>query len=412
MGRMTDAWEDFVKALVVALAVGGVVIVAAKLAVQVGGRRWEAARQLERRSKLWFRLLVLVVAVTIAVRTSMPQIDYTYRWDELIRHTLQILTILAIAGVVASILLLVEDSGLRRYDVNVPDNRLARRARTQMQVVRRLTVAAVVVVALGAVLLTFDGVRAVGASVLASAGVLSIVAGLAAQSTLANVIAGIQIAFSDSIRYDDAVIVEDEWGWIEEITLTYVVVRLWDDRRLVLPSTYFTTTPFQNWTRTHSELLGAVELDLDWGVSPDAMREELDRVLDETDLWDGRTKVLQVTDAVNGWVRVRILVTARDAPSLFDLRCHVRERMVEWLGREHRAGLPRFRVESVQRSATPRRDPHSDGPQGLFSGDADGEARAARVTGQIPVVDADLPDREGARREPAERGYRDSGDQG
>jgi small-conductance mechanosensitive channel len=390
---MTDAWQDFVKALGIALLVAVVIIVAAKVAVQLGGRRWEAARQLERRSKLWFRLLVLVVAVTVAVRTSMPQIDYTYRWDELIRHTLQILTILAIAGVVASVLLLVEDSGLRRYDVDVPDNRLARRARTQMQVVRRLTVAAVIVVAMGAVLLTFDGVRAVGASVLASAGVLSIVAGLAAQSTLANVIAGIQIAFSDSIRLDDAVIVEEEWGWIEEITLTYVVVRLWDDRRLVLPSTYFTTTPFQNWTRTHSELLGAVELDLDWGVSPHAMRDQLDRVLADTDLWDGRTKVLQVTDAVNGWVRVRILVTAKDAPSLFDLRCHVRERMVEWLGREHRAGLPRFRVENVQRTVARRGDQHESEPQGLFSGDAEAEARAARVTGQIPVVEAELPER-------------------
>ncbi len=397
MGAMTDAWEDFVRALAVALLVAAVVIVAAKVVVRLGGRRWEAARQLERRSKLWFRLLVVVVAVTIAVRTAMPQIDYTYRWDDLIRHTLQILTILAVAGLVASVLLLLEDSGLRRYDVDVPDNRVARRARTQMQVVRRLTVAAVVVVALGAGMLTLDGVRAIGASVLASAGVLSIVAGLAAQSTLANVIAGIQIAFSDSIRLDDAVIVEDEWGWIEEITLTYVVVRLWDDRRLVLPSTYFTTTPFQNWTRKHSELLGAVELDLDWGVSPHEMRDQLDLVLADTDLWDGRTKVLQVTDAVNGWVRVRILVSAKDAPSLFDLRCHVRERMVEWLGRDHRGGLPRFRVENVQRSVSPRGPQREGEPQGLFTGDADAEARAARVTGQIPVVDAELPERPARR---------------
>lgn len=394
---MTDAWEDFVRTLVVALLVAAVVIVAVKLVVRLGRRRWEAAAQLERRSKLWFRMLVVVVAVTVAVRTAMPQIDNTYRWDELIRHTLQILTIVAISGVVASVLLLVEDSGLRRYDVDVPDNRLARRARTQMQVVRRLTVAAVVIVAIGAILLTFDGVRAVGASVLASAGVLSIVAGLAAQSTLANVIAGIQIAFSDSVRLDDAVIVEDEWGTIEEITLTYVVVRLWDDRRLVLPSTHFTTTPFQNWTRTHSELLGAVELDLDWGVSPHDMRDELDRVLADTDLWDGRTKVLQVTDAVNGWVRVRILVTAKDAPTLFDLRCYVRERMVEWLGRQHRAGLPRFRVENVQRTVTPRGQQREGEPQGLFSGDPDAEARAARVTGQIPVVDAELPERDERR---------------
>ncbi len=137
------------------------------------------------------------------------------------------------------------------------------------------------------------------------------VAGLAAQSLLGNVFAGIQIAFSDAIRLDDVVIVEDEWGWIEEITLTYVVVRLWDDRRLVLPSTYFTTTPFQNWTRHSSALPGSVELDVDWRVDPDGVRRQLDVALATTDLWDGRAKVLQVTDAVGGWVRVRALVTAR-----------------------------------------------------------------------------------------------------
>ena len=215
-------------------------------------------------------------------------------------------------------------------------------------------------------------------------------AALAAQSTLSNVIAGIQIAFSDSIRYDDAVIVENEWGWVEEITLSYVVVRLWDDRRMVLPSTYFTTTPFQNWTRNHSELLGAVEFDLDWRVSPDGMRAELDRILPLTDLWDGRVSVLQVTDAINGWVRIRILVTARDAPTLFDLRCHVRERMIDWLQAKNEGGLPRHRVESVQ--PTPSRSKRGRAePSGLFSGDENAEERASRVTGQIPVVDEDLP---------------------
>nr|AIA15435.1 Mechanosensitive ion channel [uncultured bacterium]AIA15714.1 Mechanosensitive ion channel [uncultured bacterium] len=257
-------------------------------------------------------------------------------------------------------------------------------------VIRRLTVMVIVVLAIGSILLSFPGASTIGASVLASAGVISIVAALAAQSTLGNVIAGIQIAFSDSIRYDDAVIVENEWGWVEEITLSYVVVRLWDDRRMVLPSTYFTTTPFQNWTRNHSELLGSVEFDLDWRVSPDGMRSELDRILPLTELWDGRVKVLQVTDAVNGWVRIRILVTARDAPTLFDLRCHVRERMIDWLQAKDEGGLPRHRVESVERVAPKRSQTE---PSGLFSGDEEAEERASRVTGQIPVIDEDLPER-------------------
>jgi hypothetical protein len=286
---------------------------------------------------------------------------------------------------VASIALFVEDLSLRRYRVDVADNRVARRARTQVLVIRRLTVMVVVVLAIGAVLLSFPGAGAIGASVLASAGVISIVAALAAQSTLGNVIAGIQIAFSDSIRYDDAVIVEGEWGWVEEITLSYVVVRLWDDRRMVLPSTYFTTTPFQNWTRNHSELLGAVEFDLDWRVSPDGMRAELDRILPLTDLWDGRVKVLQVTDAIGGFVHVRILVTARDAPTLFDLRCHVRERMIDWLQSSNEDGLPRHRVETVERVA-PRPSGVTE-PSGLYSGDQDAQDRAARLTGQVPVTD-------------------------
>ena len=220
------------------------------------------------------------------------------------------------------------------------DNRTARRMRTQVLILRRLTVSVVVVVALGAALLSFPGVRAVGASLLASAGLISVVAALAAQSTLANVFAGVQLAFSDAIRLDDVVIAEEEWGWIEEITLSYVVVRLWDDRRMVLPSTYFTSTPFQNWTRRSSELLGAVELDVDWGVDVGAMRTELARVVGSTELWDGRTQVLQVTDAVGGVVRVRALVTAVDAGTLFDLRCHVREQLVSWVQREDAPRAP------------------------------------------------------------------------
>ncbi|MDF2555944.1 MAG: mechanosensitive ion channel protein MscS, partial [Microbacterium sp.] len=270
--------------------------------------------------------------------------------------------------------------------IDVPDNRVARRIRTQTLIVRRLTIALIVIVAIGAALLTFPAVQAFGASVLASAGIASIIAGLAAQSVLANIFAGLQIAFSDALRVDDVVVVEGEWGRVGEITLSYVVLDLWDDRRLVLPCTYFTTTPFQNWTRQGSELLGSVELDLDWRVSPSRMRAHLDEVLATTDLWDGRASVLQVTEATGGLVRVRILVTAQDAPTLFDLRCAVREAMVTWVQSTMPAALPVQRVLMTEHEATPDLEPVGTGGEGLFTGSAEAEARASSFTQAIPVI--------------------------
>jgi Mechanosensitive ion channel len=196
-------------------------------------------------------------------------------------------------------------------------------------------------------------------------------------------------------------VVEGEFGRIEEITLTYVVVHVWDDRRMVLPSTYFTTTPFANWTRTGSALLGAVELDVDWSVPVDRMRAELDRLVDGHPLWDGRTSALQVTDAVGSTVRVRALVSGRDAGTLWDLRCHVREGLVQWLQQEG-SGLPRVRVES----SAPERAPGSaatltpSADNAVFSGDRDGVARSERFTGPSPVELADRGD--AAERPPAD----------
>ncbi len=284
--------------LLAAVAAALLVTAVVALVVRVVARRREWAARLVTRARRPFRVLLVVVAVWIALRASVAPGEVRDGLD----HLLHVITIVATAWLVCALAIFFEDLGLSRYRVDVADNRVARRVRTQVLSIRRLTVVAIVVVAIGAILLTFPGARAAGASVLASEGLVSIVAGLAAQSTLANVFAGMQLAFSDAIRVDDVVIVETEWGRVEEITLTYVVVHIWDDRRMVLPSTYFTTTPFQNWTRTKSELLGAVELDLDWRATPASMREELDRVLATTDLWDGRVSVLQVTDAVGGYV--------------------------------------------------------------------------------------------------------------
>ena len=384
---MWDGWVDFGIAVVVGIGVAIVVAVIATIVLAVVARRRRWAGVLSRQSRAPFRMLLLVVALWVAVRVAFP--DET--WRGILGQILTILIIAASAWLLASLVVVATDVALGRYRIDVPDNRVARRIRTQTLVVRRLAIAIIVIIGIGAVLLTFDSVRAIGASVLASAGIASIVAGLAAQSVLANVFAGLQIVFSDALRVDDVVVADGEWGRVGEITLSYVVLDLWDDRRLVLPCTYFTTTPFENWTRKGSELLGAVEMDLDWNVSPALMRAHLRQVLERTDLWDGRTSVLQVTDAVAGYVRVRILVTAKDAPTLFDLRCLVREAMVAWVQESMPQALPVQRVLMTDAAAPAPRTPTDPTPtgDGLFTGSAEAERRASTFTNAIPILRED-----------------------
>jgi small-conductance mechanosensitive channel len=332
-----------------------------------------------------FRVLLVVLAVWAGFDAALlkPQRG---AWDEVFA----IVSIVAGAWFAATAVSFLVDVGLSRYRTDVADNRSARRVRTQMLLIRRVAVAVIVVVALAWVLLTFPSARAAGASLLASAGVVSIIAGVAAQSTLGNVIAGIQLAFSGAIRVDDVVVADGQWGRIEEITLTYVVVHVWDDRRLVLPSTYFTTTPFENWTRTSSQLMQAVDFDLDWRVDAQAMRQQLHEILGRTDLWDGRTAVLQVTDAVSGVVHVRILLTAVDAPTLFDLRCFVREEMIRWLQRTAPEALPRTRLVLTRDQGEVADDPAASvtrHDRELFSGSAEAERRSRNFTGPVPTAE-------------------------
>ena len=375
-------WIDFGVALAVSLLAALLVTIVVGVIGRSLAKRHEWARALVSNARHPFRLLLAVNAVWIAEGGSPFPIR---EWRQFFDHTFQIVDIALVAWFIGAVLSFALGRAIVRNRIDVPDNRVARRAQTQLAIVRRLALAVIVLIGLASILLTFDGVRAIGASLLASAGVASIVAGLAAQSTLANVFAGVQLAFSDAIRVDDVVVAEGEWGKIQEITLTYVVVRTWDDRRLVMPSTYFTTTPFQNWTRTSSELLGAVEFDLDWRVSPSEMRQKLDEVLENTDLWDGRAKVLQVTDAVGGFVRIRILVTAADAPTLFDLRCLVREQMVEWLHTKDANALPITRVQMVEEQAKKRMPTLKTDQIGLFTGSAEAEQRATEFTTPIPT---------------------------
>jgi small-conductance mechanosensitive channel len=347
-------------------------------------RRVPQIRSISARARNPFR--VALAAIGMRVAFGMTSADA--QWFPAVAWILIVVFIGALAWFAVVMLLLVEAALLTKYSTDSKDNRRLRRLKTQVILSRRVAAALVVTIAVACVLLTIPQVRALGAGILASAGVLSVVAGLAAQSSLTNVFAGMQLAFTDAIRVDDVVVVEKQWGTVEEITMTYVVVHIWDDRRLILPSTYFTTTPFENWTRRTAALLGTVELDVDWRVPVDELRGQLKTVVEGSELWDGRTAILQVTDAVNSLVRLRVLVSAEDSGTLFDLRCLVREAMVTFLQRAYPEALPRQRWEAVtgevhdgaarRRAAAPA---GSAGDAQLFTGSLDAAERNRAFTG-------------------------------
>jgi small-conductance mechanosensitive channel len=285
------------------------------------------------------------VLILAAVHLTAASILIPAGLGGFLRHILSILLILAIAWLLIRAASVLGEIVHLRFEVSVPDNLRARVVSTQINVLRRIIVAAIIAIALATILMTFDQVRQLGAAVLASAGIAGIILGLAAQRTLGNLIAGLQIAFTQPLRIDDVVIVEGEWGRIEEITLTYVVVRIWDLRRLIVPITYFVETPFQNWTRTSAEILGTVFLHVDYTVPVDAVRAELRRILENTKLWDRKVGLIQVTNASERTIELRALMSAPDAGTAWDLRCHVREKLIEFVQRNYPEALPRLRTQ-------------------------------------------------------------------
>jgi len=239
---------------------------------------------------------------------------------------------------------------LRRYDISEKDNLKARKIITQFRVLENIVIFIVVLVAIAIALMTFDGIRRIGVSLFASAGVAGIIIGFAAQKLIASVLAGFQIALTQPIRIDDVVIVENEWGWIEEITLTYVVVRIWDKRRLIVPSTYFIENPFQNWTRVSADILGTVFIYTDYTVPVDELRGEFTRILEGSELWDGQTNVMQVTNATEQTVEIRALMSTADSPTAWNLRVLVREKLILFLQQNYPGSLPRTRIEMTDSS--------------------------------------------------------------
>ena len=250
------------------------------------------------------------------------------------------------------------DLYLRRFRLDIDDNLLARKHNTQVRVLARTVDVLLIMLTLSAALMTFPAVRQYGVSLFASAGVAGIVAGLAARPVLSNLMAGVQLAMTQPIRLYDAVIVENEYGTIEEITSTYVVVKLWDLRRMIVPLTYFIEKPFQNWTRENSSLIGNVMMYLDYRAPVGIIRQKFRDIVKESKLWDGQTAVLQITDFKEGTMELRLLMSARSSGAAFDLRCEVREKLIDFIQREHPEALPHSRQVAAksepEADATPK----------------------------------------------------------
>jgi len=285
-------------------------------------------------------VFLITVALNIIVFSFAPQNLLT----NYIKHGLKLLVIFSVAWLIVKLISLGKEMVLRRYNVDEKDNLKARRVYTQFNVIERIFNFMVILIALAVALVTFESIRKIGVSLFASAGLAGIILGFAAQKMIGTVLAGFQIAITQPIRLDDVVIVEGEWGWIEEITLTYVVVRIWDKRRLVVPTTYFIEKPFQNWTRVSSDILGTVFIYTDYTVPFDILREELTRILKSDENWDGNVNVLQVTNSTEKTVEIRALMSAIDSPTAWDLRVSVREKLIDFLQKNYPDSLPKSRL--------------------------------------------------------------------
>ena len=293
---------------------------------------------LVRRCRLPFRLVLCAGLLRGSYRQARVLPDHSVG----VGRALTLVLIAGAAWLLVGFVTAIVDSTYARYAAGAQDAARVRRVRTQVTLIQRVVTTVVVIVALAAMLLTFPPMRTVGASMLASAGVLGIVAGIAAQSSLSNLFAGLQIAFGDTVRIGDTVVVDNEWGTVEEITLTFLTVRTWDERRITMPVSYFTSKPYENWSRGGAQMTGTVFWHLDHSAPVELMREQLHRILKDIPEWDGRGSGLAVTDTTPHTVQIRAVVTAKDADDVWTVRCTVRERLIAWLVAHHPYALPRI----------------------------------------------------------------------
>jgi small-conductance mechanosensitive channel len=348
--RVFSAWTQPLIAAAVALVVG---IVAQRAARAVLFRLLReqttlgrVLRHIDRPTQAVLPLLALELAWH-GVPESIPGIGAT-------RHLTGVLLILAVTWAAVEAVRGVADAIIAKHPYDVDDNLEARRVLTQTRVLSRTVMSMIAVAGVAFVLMTFPGARQLGASLLASAGIAGLVAGIAAKSVFSNLIAGLQIALTQPLRIDDVLIVEGEWGRVEEITGTYVVLRIWDERRLIIPLGWFIENPFQNWTRSSSQILGTVFLWVDYTLPVEPLRAEARRICEQSPDWDGRVCLIQVTDATERTMQLRVLLSSASSGQNFDLRCLVREKLIDVIAREHPQALPHLRTELREGAPRPK----------------------------------------------------------
>ncbi len=312
------------------------------------------------------RAVLPLLALQVVIGAAPDDLEFL----GLARNVLALLLVGALTWLGVRIVAGVAEAIIRLHPATDGDNLQARRIQTQTRVLARTVMFFVILIGAASGLMAFPAMRQIGTSLLASAGVAGLVAGIAARPVLGNLIAGLQIALSQPIRLDDVVIMEGEWGRIEEITSTYVVLKIWDQRRLVVPLQWVIEHPFQNWTRTDSELLGTVFLTLDYRVPLAPLRAELQRVCDAAPEWDRRVANVQVVEAGERGIQVRALVSAADASKTWDLRCRVREALIDFLQRDYPEALPRLRAEIARAEEHPPSPTPAPPPERLGKGES------------------------------------------
>lgn len=300
-----------------------------------------------------FSKSILLLSLVLMLRAVLPLMDLRAPVESRTDQILGVFLILCLAWVLDRILGLVTIVVYSHLSLDVGNNLRDRKIRTQLQFIEKIILIFIYIVAVSLMLMSFEGVRKIGSSLIASTGLAAVALGFAAQKSLGNLLAGFQIAFTQPIRIDDVVIVEGEWGTIEEITLTYVILRIWDKRTLVVPITYFIEKPFQNWTRNSSDLIGVVFLYLDYSVPLQDLRDEFQRVLAQTPFWDGTICTLQVTDSTDRSMQIRLLMGAKDSSDVSALRCLVREQMISYVQRQFPGSLPQFRILNLAAGVQP-----------------------------------------------------------
>ncbi len=304
----------------------------------------EKNRPIVKKLSYRFKNSLFLFIPLIIILTNLNSIGFSEAWVDVAKPILQIAIIVSFTIVSFKLIYFIQDVILLQYDLDAENNVRARQVATQVVFLRKISFFVIGVLTIAVILYQFDEVRKYGAALITSAGVAGLVIGFAAQKTIGNLLAGLQIAFTQPIKLDDALVVEGEWGWVEEINLTYVVLRIWDKRRLILPITYFTEKPFQNWTRNSADIMGSVFLYIDYTIPIEKLRTAFEGFLEETDLWDEKAQVLQVTDCKDRTMELRLLMTARNSPTAWDLRCFIREKMLVYIQENYPDALPKARI--------------------------------------------------------------------